>query len=154
VVENQSFKMQTIFEQITYDQLVTRIGKVEETMQPLWGKMNSAQMMHHLNLTMEAPLGKYIPKGKPLFFMRPFRSVLYNDKPFGKGDPTPKDFKIKGDFNFAEEKEKAINLVGEIFRHGISGSFKSHVFFGSLTGEQWGRHFYKHTDHHLRQFGV
>jgi hypothetical protein len=102
--------MQTIFEQTTYDQLVIRIEKVKETTTPLWGKMNVAQMMHHLNLTMEAPLGKFIPKGKPLFFMRPFRSVLYNDKPFGKGDPTPKDFKITGSFNFAEEKEKQKDL--------------------------------------------
>ncbi len=146
--------MQTLFEKSNYDQLVARLEKITEAVQPLWGKMNAAQMMHHLNLTMEAPLGKITPKGKPVFFMRLFKGVLYNDKPFGKGDPTPKDFKVTDSFNFDEEKKKAVDNLGELFNKGLSSTYKPHVFFGELTNEQWGKHFYKHTDHHLRQFGV
>jgi len=29
-----------------------------------------------------------------------------------------------------------------------------HPFFGPLTGRDWGVLCYRHTDHHLRQFGV
>lgn len=31
---------------------------------------------------------------------------------------------------------------------------RQHVFFGRLTGDEWGRLMHKHLDHHLRQFGV
>ena len=111
-------------------------------------------MMHHLNLTMEAPLGKLATIGKPNFIMKLFKSVLYNEKPFSKGSPTPKEFKVTGNFDFEQEKYRAISNLDEIFRLGKSFSYRPHVFFGELTAEQWGRHFYKHTNHHLTQFGV
>lgn len=146
--------MQTIFEKTNYEQIISRLQQINATTRPLWGKMDASQMMHHLNLTLEAPLGKYATKGKPVFIMRLFRNVLYNDKPFGKGSPTPKDFKVTGSYNFEEEKQKTLKNVREIFNKGESSVFKQHVFFGKLSTEQWGKHFYKHLDHHLRQFGV
>jgi len=88
------------------------------------------------------------------FIMKIFKSVLYNDKAFGKGDPTPKDFKVAGTYKFESEREKYLQNLNEIFNKGAKGNYKPHVFFGKITDEQWGMHFYKHTDHHLRQFGV
>ena|ERR1700694_3984010 len=146
--------MKSIFDKPNYDELNNRLQNLNTSSTPGWGKMNVAQMLHHLNLTMEAPLGRYETKGKPNFFMKLFKSVLYNDKAFGKGDPTPKDFKIAATFNFETEKEKAISNLKEIFNKGIEGNYLPHVFFGTITNEQWGMHFYKHADHHLRQFGV
>lgn len=146
--------MQSIFDKENYEELVSRLQKLNANSTPLWGKMNVAQMLHHLNLAMETPLGTFQPKGKPVFFMRPFRSVLYNDKPFGKGAPTPKDYKITGSFDFTAERDRALADLKQISERGINSDYKPHVFFGTLTNEQWGRHFYKHTDHHLRQFGV
>jgi len=146
--------MESIFNKPKYDELNNRLQKLTGSSTPLWGKMNIAQMLHHLNLTMEAPLGKYRTKGKPNFFMKMFKSVLYNDKSFGKGSPTPKDFKINETYDFATEKEKALLNLKEVFSKGIGEKYLPHVFFGKLTSEQWGKHFYKHTDHHLKQFGV
>jgi len=146
--------MKSVFDRDTYDELNTRLQKLTPAASHAWGKMDVAQMLHHLNLTMEAPLGKVQTRGKPRFFMRIFKSVLYNDKPFGKGTPTPGDFKITDTYNFSVEKEKALKNLEEIYASGINGNYLPHVFFGKLTNDQWGRHFYKHTDHHLRQFGV
>lgn len=146
--------MQTIFEKSTNDQIISRLTKLSADTKPSWGKMNAAQMVHHLNLTMEAPLGKLVTKGKPNFFMKMFKSVLYSDKPFGKGSPTPREFKVTGKFNFDQEKLRAIKNIEELFRVGKSFSYRPHVFFGALTADQWGMHFYKHTNHHLSQFGV
>lgn len=146
--------MQTIFDKSCNNEILSRISKMTADSQPLWGKMNASQMMHHLNLTMEAPLGKLVTKGKPSVIMRMFRSVLYNDKPFGRGNPTPKDFKVTGNFDFYKEKLHAIDNIQEIFKSGSSFPYEQHVFFGRLTGDQWGKHFYKHIDHHLRQFGL
>ncbi len=146
--------MKSIFDKNNYDELIGRIQKLSSSSTPAWGKMTINEMLHHLNLTVEAPLGKIQTQGKPNFIMKLFKSVLYNDKPFGKNDPTPKDFKTKGDFDFATEKEKCLSNLSEIFNKGIKGVYKQHVFFGEITSEQWGLHFYKHADHHLKQFNV
>lgn len=146
--------MQTIFDQETYRQIADRVTKISADKTPLWGKMNASQMMHHLNLAMEAPLGKFTPPGKPVLLMRVFKSVLYSDKPFSKGSPTPKGFKVTGEFAFAAERDRVLENLREIFQRGIGHTYKPHAFFGRLTSDQWGKHVYKHTDHHLRQFGV
>ena len=146
--------MKSIFDKANYDELNNRLQRLDATSTQLWGKMNIGQMLHHLNLTMEAPLGKYQTKGKPFFLMKIFKSGLYNDKPFGKSGPTAKDFKINQAYSFEIEKEKVFSNLKEIFSRGVTGSYLRHVFFGTLTNEQWGKHFYKHIDHHLQQFGV
>jgi hypothetical protein len=146
--------MKSIFDKAVYEELHQRLQKLTSDSTPLWGKMNVAQMLHHLNLTMEAPLGKCQTKGKPFFVMNLFKSVLYNDKPFSKGSPTARDFKVNDEHSFQIEKEKALLNLEEIYQQGITGNYLPHVFFGKLTNEQWGKHFYKHTDHHLKQFGL
>ncbi|SRR5258706_5354306 len=146
--------MKSIFEKSSYDELVNRMQKLNSSSPHLWGKMDIGQMLHHVNLTVEAPLGKTVTKGKPVFFMKIFKSVLYNDKPFRRGDPTPKDFKVTGTYNFEAEKESCISNLKEVFNRNREGNYLPHVFFGKLTNDQWGMHFYKHVDHHLRQFGV
>jgi hypothetical protein len=151
---NFIIKMNSIFDKLNYEKLVNRLNKLNRSSTPTWGKMNIDEMLHHLNLTMEAPLGKIKTKGSPNFFMKIFKSVLYNDKVFGKGNPTPKDFKVQGNYEFDGEKEKCISNMKEIFNRGVRGDYQPHVFFGTITSEQWGKHFYKHIDHHLRQFGV
>jgi Protein of unknown function (DUF1569) len=146
--------MKSAFEKNNFEELQDRLKKLTAGTAHLWGKMNVAQMLHHLNLTMEAPLGKAQTKGKPIFFMKMFRSVLYNDRPFGKGAPTPKEFKITDNYDFDREKEKCVSNLNEIYTRNVNGNYLPHVFFGRLTNEQWGKHFYKHVDHHLRQFGA
>ena len=146
--------MQSIYDTPTLTELVNRFNKLSPNSKPQWGKMTVDQMLHHLNLSMEAPLGKMVPTTKPVFFMRFLRGVLYNDKPFGKGSPTPKDFRITGSFDFNEELRNAKQNLQEVSTKGQNDNLKPHVFFGTLTNEQWGKHFYKHIDHHLRQFGV
>lgn len=147
-------QMESIFDKANYERLAGRLGRITANAIPGWGKMNAAQMMHHLNLAMEAPLGRFKPKGRPVWVMRIFKSVLYSDKPFSKGSPTPKSFKVTGEFDFDSERQKALDNLREIFQQGLTYDYRHHVFFGKLSAEQWGKHFYKHTDHHLRQFGV
>ncbi|MFL5787991.1 MAG: DUF1569 domain-containing protein [Flavisolibacter sp.] len=146
--------MNSIFEKSSYENIIDRLGKLTRNSTPLWGKMNVSQMLHHLNLTVEAPLGKIQTKGKPNFFMKMFKNILYNDKPFGKGSPTPKDFKISGNYDFETEKAKYLSNLHEVYIGGKNRNYSPHIFFGKLTSDQWGMHIYKHTDHHLKQFGL
>jgi hypothetical protein len=146
--------MESIFDESECTHLIARIEKLTDTVAPHWGTMDVAQMLHHLNCSIEASLGKLQLKGKPFFLLKFFKSVLFNDIPFGKGIPTPKDFKVISSHNFRHEKEKLMENMNDMFNHGTNGKYPPHVMFGELTGEQWGKHTFKHIDHHLKQFGV
>jgi hypothetical protein len=37
---------------------------------------------------------------------------------------------------------------------GADAEWPEHAAFGRLSGKEWGWLTYKHTDHHLRQFGA
>ncbi|MBC7523286.1 MAG: DUF1569 domain-containing protein [Flavobacterium sp.] len=74
---------------------------------------------------------------------------------FKKNLPTAKEFKITFELDF--EKEKA-NLKAKIYELGQKGEdvikVKTHPFFGKMSPSEWGVLFYKHLDHHFKQFGV
>lgn len=145
--------MKSIFDKNNFEELKTRLQEINSSSTPGWGKMNVAQMLHHLNITIEAPLGKIETKGKPIFFMKLFKGVLYNDKPFGKGHHTPNDFKTTGLFVVEKEKQKCLSNLTDVYSRNINGNYLPHIVYGKITNEQWGLYFYKHADHHFRQFG-
>jgi hypothetical protein len=53
----------------------------------------------------------------------------------------------------AMEKEKWLALIKEYAKYALPDNSFVHPFFGKMTREQIGLHAYKHSDHHLRQFG-
>jgi hypothetical protein len=147
--------MKNIFFKENYDDITGRLIKISPVSKSLWGKMDVSQMLHHLNITMEAPLGKItIPSEENIIARLFFKSILYNDKSFGHGSRTAKSFIVKNRYNFEDEKTKAQENLKEIFNRNINGLYNPHIVFGKLTAEQWGMHFYKHTDHHLKQFNL
>ena len=81
------------------------------------------------------------------------RGMTKDDKPLARNIPTSKEFRINettGDV--AAERRKWAALVEE-YEHYSNPDF-IHDFFGRMTREQVGQLAYKHTDHHLRQFGA
>lgn len=148
--------MKTIFDKATREQLIDRINKLNANSFPQWGKMNVYQMIRHCILCEEMYLGK--KKYKRAFIGRLFgkiglRNLLKDDKPLQHNAPTGSDFKIKetnGDVD--SEKMKWISLIGEYASY--SNDDFVHWFLGKMTKEQVGYFVFKHTDHHLRQFGV
>ena len=79
--------------------------------------------------------------------------MIRNEKPFDKNIPTSAQFKRK-DLTGDVEAQKAdwIFLIRE-YEHFSNPDFV-HDFFGKMRREETGILVYKHTDHHLRQFGL
>jgi len=50
-------------------------------------------------------------------------------------------------------KQTLITYLQRFAQAPESVQFGKHAFFNELTAEQWGALMYKHTDHHLKQFG-
>ena len=148
--------MKSILDQPARDEVISRINKLSESSKALWGKMNIYQMLHHCVLCEELYLGKTIVKrafiGK-IFGRMALKNMLKDETPLRPNSPTNPAFKVaatSGDVQ--QEKNKWISLTKE-YEHFSNNDFV-HWFFGRMTKEQVGHFVYKHTDHHLRQFGV
>jgi hypothetical protein len=150
--------MKTVFEEATRDELVQRIHSLREDSTAFWGKMNVYQMTKHCTIWDEWVLGRNNPVYKQEFLGKIFgkmalKSNTKNDKPLSKNTPAGKGFTVKekeGDVNV--QKEIWANLIAD-YKHFSNDNF-IHDFFGKMTKEQIGIFAYKHSDHHLRQFGV
>jgi len=136
--------------------LIARITALTGTEKPLWGKMNVSQMVEHCIRYEEMMAGdSKIKRGWLgfLFGKMALKSMIGDDKPLRHGMSTLKELTIEeanGDF----EKQKG-RWIGLLKGYEHPGATKYiHPFFGKMTREQTGRLSYKHTDHHLRQFGM
>lgn len=123
-----------------------------------WGKMNVFQMLRHNTYWNGWILGKEDHTYKQDFLGKIFgrialKKMIKDEKPFDKNIPTSKQFKVKElDGDFKSEKSKWIELLNDYGNYSNPNFI--HDFFGRMTKEQIGILVFKHTDHHLRQFGV
>ena len=149
--------MKSIFDKPLPDEIINRINLVNENSPRQWGKMSVYQMLKHCTLWEEWVLGKNQPKYRMsfigfLFGKMVLKKVTKNDNPLDRNSPTTAEFKIfESNGDITSEKEKWISLINE-YEHFSNPAF-IHDFFGKMTVEQIGILAFKHTDHHLRQFG-
>ena len=148
--------MKSSLDKWSRDELIARIDLLNENRTSEWGKMNVFQMIKHCILWEEMVFGNEAYErvfiGR-IFGKMALRSVLKDEKPLKRNTPTLPEFVIKeisGDIN--NEKIKWVAII-EHYEHFNQDNF-IHPFFGKMTKEQIGYMAYKHTDHHLRQFGV
>ena len=150
--------MKTVYDEATRDGLIARINTLKEDGTALWGKMNVTQMMGHMIVWNEWVLGKNdLPHKQGILGKLIGRWMLKkdtkDDTPMSKGMPAGKGFIVnEPKRNFTAQKGLWIDLLREYESYGKP--YFLHDFYGKMTKEQLGIFAYKHTDHHLRQFGV
>jgi len=149
--------MKSIFDEAAYEELVTRLEKINDSSKRQWGKMDAGQMMHHCQFPLKALLTTETLK-RPNFFMRlvmkSFKASMYNDKPWRKGLPTPNSFKVESEKDLTKEKQELFSLMKAAHQEKTREVWKEHPAFGKFTRDQWGQMQFKHLDHHFTQFGV
>jgi Protein of unknown function (DUF1569) len=135
--------------------LRARVDKLESTSQRQWGEMSVDQMLWHLNSAMSLGLGKLraapMKSAIPLALMRPI--VLYLPWPKGRAQTVP-ELLATGTYDFNAERVRFHALIEEFALKPLHFNWLDHPMFGHLSGPAWSRLAAKHTDHHLRQFGV
>ncbi|MEO6818539.1 MAG: DUF1569 domain-containing protein [Ginsengibacter sp.] len=150
--------MTTIFEKSTRDELIKRINSLDKNSKAQWGKMNIFQMVKHNSFWNSWVVGVGNHQYKQAFIGKLFgkmvlRKMVNDSKPIDKNVPTSRQFKIpEVDGDLDGEKLNWINYT-QAFETFDNPKF-IHDFFGKMTKEQIGILAYKHSDHHLRQFGV
>jgi hypothetical protein len=148
--------MNNLYSQTDVDGILNRIEKLSPNAERHWGKMNAAQMLAHLNISLETAMGRNFPKrmfvGKIIGGF--LKKKILNENPIQKNAPTDKVYEFTDVRNFEEEKTKTLELVKTFYRDGPEKCAKyPHPFFGKFTPEEWAILQWKHFDHHLRQFG-
>ena len=150
--------MENVFEMEISEELIRRINLLTPTTQPLWGKMDVAQMIAHINVAYEHVYDNIHPKPKgfqKLIYRLIVKKIVVSKKPFEKNTRTSPEFVITGDRDFVTEKTRLINYIYKTQDLGESHfNGKESKAFGRLSAEEWSNMFYKQLDHHLGQFGV
>ena len=150
--------MKSLFEPATITHIEERLNNLGRDTKPLWGKMNSAQMMAHNVAIMEYACGD-APPAKQMFIAKVFmlfmKSKFWDDTPYGKNAPTSPDFLMATEKDFEKEKQRLLEIVWR-FHAGGPEKVTPHpsAFWGKRPPEQWGMGMYKHMDHHFQQFGI
>jgi hypothetical protein len=150
--------MKNIFKSEVCEEIIERINQLTVTSQPLWGKMNVAQMLAHCNVTYELVFENKHPKPNALLrlILKLFvKNVVVNEKPFKRNSQTAPAFIIATEKDFEIEKARLKAYIDQVQKLGSAyfDGKESHSF-GVLKATEWNAMFYKHLDHHLNQFGV
>lgn len=139
-------------------QLTERINKLTAGTQPVWGKMNVAQMLAHCNVTYELTYENIHPRPNAFmrFILKSFiKKMVVGEKPYAKNSRTAPVFLVSSDKDFNREKERLVNYIQKTLSTGEAAfEGKENHGFGKLTAQEWNNMFYKHLNHHLLQFGV
>lgn len=149
--------MKNIFHPGVKEEIIDRIKLLNNTHNPLWGKMNVAQMLTHCSRPLKVVLGE-VDLGATGFMLRLIgkfikRSVV-SEKPFKQNLPTSPAFvTIADEFDFEAAQLELIDTVNRFVAYEDHVSEFHHPIMGKLSKDEWARSQYKHLDHHLRQFG-
>lgn len=147
----------SLFNRTDAGNILARLDKIKSNTPRIWGKMTVSQMLAHCSEAMETATGaKHHPRTFLGWLLGPFFKKNYlGDKPFPKGSPTAKQFIIRGQPDFATQKERLHRLICSFVDGGSEKCTPyPHSFFGKMAPEEWSIAMYKHLDHHFRQFGV
>ena len=151
--------MKTVADNKVLRSLIARLHRMTPDSRRRWGTMTAHEMLCHLGDASEMVL-RIRPRVKPvpirrralmkaIFLWSPFR--------FPHGVPTNPMHDPRADgtkpSEFARDLARAVAAL-----EGIASSRgnlePAHGTFGTMTLAGWQRWAWKHTDHHLRQFGV
>jgi hypothetical protein len=136
--------------------ILRRIGSVTSASVPRWGRMDAKDMLTHLKQSAVMALGELpvASKGKRAFQVFPIKHLILHVVPFPKGAPTAPELLVPDAASVDAIRSELVSLVERIGAGPREGDGPVHPLFGRLSFREWGVATYKHTDHHLRQFGV
>jgi hypothetical protein len=148
--------MKSVFEPEAFAELVGRIERLPASAARQWGTMSVSQALEHLARAVEMASGR-LPQKQALvgrLVSWAIKGKFLGDAPFPRSAPTGPDFVVPNEPEFQATKARLLDVLRRFHAAGAPACDGNvHRFFGRLTGVEWGIVEFKHTDHHLRQFG-
>lgn len=149
--------MPSVFDKIDNEILCQRIESISLESQPLWGKMNAAQMLSHCQAPIDVAYGELQLKSNFIFLIlgKLYKKKILNAPRFQKNALTEPSFVRTGDYDFEKTKAELLSKVRRFATEGTASiKIEKHPFFGKMTYNEWDNLQWKHLNHHLEQFGV
>jgi Protein of unknown function (DUF1569) len=148
--------MKSMFEKTRIEEMKTRVAKLTPDSNAQWGKLTAHKMLCHLQDQMMYGLGMMaevtdLEKGPPMFIRHLLRMFI----PIPRGKvPTSDALRKMQPEDWEKDKARVIELMDGFMENKDKETWPSHPFFGPLTGLAWARVTWRHSNHHLTQFGV
>jgi hypothetical protein len=135
-------------------ELQERLWRLQPEAERRWGGMTAPQMLTHLSDAMRMALGELTctPKRLPIRYP-PLKQLIIYWLPFPQGAPTAPELLGRTPASWDGEVADLIQLMDRLARQPADWAAPDHPAFGTLSRRAWGVLGYRHTDHHLRQFG-
>jgi hypothetical protein len=151
--------MKTVADGAALRSLIDRLNALEPDSRRRWGTLTAHEMLCHIGDATDMVLGTR-PRKQPLRARR--RPLvkwlwLWFPLPWPHGIPTNPlhDPRAEGTRPSAFGKDLARAVAGIQRVASAAGDLDpAHGFFGTMTVRDWQRWAYRHTDYHLRQFGL
>lgn len=150
--------LRTIHDEATRAGLVQRLDRLDPDSPRRWGRMTPHQALCHqadlfrfalgkregprLGNRLRTDLIKWYALNLPLRWPHGFPTARQFDQE--RGGTTPEEFDV--------DRVTLVDLIERFTRP--DAVLHEHPLFGRLSRPEWGRWGFRHTDHHLRQFGV
>lgn len=147
--------MKTIWNESDHRELRERLERLTPQGAAQWGRMSAPQMVVHLCDAFRMATGDLPCQSKKLpirYF--PLKQLIIYVLPFPKGAPTAPELTSRVPADWNTEMEQLRAAMDRLVSRGPAACTVEHPAFGTLSGRAWGVLAYKHTHHHLRQFGV
>lgn len=151
----------TIAETAVRDDLVRRLRRLTPEGRRRWGTLTPHEMLCHLGDATAMVLGDR-PRLVPLVTgrRRVARALgLWSPLRWPHGIPTNTRHDPRADgtrpTDFEADRARAIDGIVRLAAAGAATPLEpAHGIFGPMSARDWQRWAFKHTDHHLRQFGL
>jgi hypothetical protein len=145
----------TIFDAAARRQLLARIDRLTPDAPARWGKFTAQKMLLHLADSARMALGDLpIKRRKSILSFPPLRYLVLHVAPFPRGAPTAPQLLLGESAGWAQDVAQLKALIERAAAQSIGGHWQPHPVFGVMSDNDWGTLIYRHTDHHLKQFGV
>jgi hypothetical protein len=136
-------------------ELEARIARLTPDTPARWGRMTCPQMVVHVTDAFAMYVGELSAAGKrtPLRFA-PLKHAFVYLLPIPKNVPTAPELIARVPGEWADEVARLRRAVAAFAACRSRSGWPDHPLFGRMSCRAYGVLAYKHTDHHLRQFGV
>ena len=151
--------MKSLSKQQDRGEVVARLRQLGPESQRRWGRMSPHQMICHLSDSFRMALGVRPAESVGNAFQRTVLKWIALRSPL----PWPKGYKTRPEADqeiggtspveFSQDRRQLEALIEQFASRG-GGDFQPHPMFGRLSTREWQHWGWRHTDHHLRQFGV
>ena len=138
--------------------LIERLRALQPDSRRRWGTMTAHEMVCHLGDSAAMALGTR-PRPEPVPVRR--RPVvkwlgLWAPIPWPRGWPTNPSLnpRVGGTRPSAFESDRTRAIEGLEALAAAAALIEAHGVFGAMSARDWHRWAFRHTDHHLRQFGL